>query len=136
MKVYVVTAGEYSDYHICKIFLDKEKAEKYVALENEMNEYLYDNCWVDEWDTSDDSIDINAKTAKYYYAYITTDGEIETDEEDGQDYPEIRIDKGEVILKPDHWGIGVYSKRSYKHAEKVAIEHYQKATQIALELSQ
>ena len=64
------------------------------------------------------------------------DGEIETDEEDGQDYPEIRIDKGEVIIKPDRWGIAVYSKRSYKHAEKVAIEHYQKATQIALELSQ
>ena len=136
MKVYVVTAGEYSDYHICKIFLDKEKAEKYVALENEINEYLCDQCWVDEWDTSDDSVDMDAKTATYYYAYITTDGEIETDEDEGQDFPEIRIDKGEVIIKPDDWGIGVYSKRSYKHAEKVAIEHYQKATQIALELSQ
>lgn len=136
MKVYVVTAGEYSDYHICKIFLDKEKAEKYVALENEINEYLCDQCWVDEWDTSDDSVDMDAKTATYYYAYITTNGEIETDEDEGQDFPEIRIDKGEVIIKPDDWGIGVYSKRSYKHAEKVAIEHYQKATQIALELSQ
>ena len=58
------------------------------------------------------------------------------DEEYGQDDPEIRIDKGEVIVKPDAWGIAVYSKKSYKHAEKVAIEHYQKATQIALELSQ
>lgn len=134
MKVYVVTAGEYSDYHICKIFLDKEKAEKYVALENEMNKYWSDNCWVNEWDTSDDSVDIDAKTAKYYYAYITTEGEIETDEDDGQDYPEIRIDKGEVIVKADDWGISVYSKKSYKHAEKVAIEQYQKITQLKLEL--
>lgn len=28
-KVYVVTKGSYSDYHICRIFLDKKKAEKY-----------------------------------------------------------------------------------------------------------
>ena len=28
-KVYVVTKGEYSDYHICRVFLDKEEAEKY-----------------------------------------------------------------------------------------------------------
>ena len=28
-KVYVVTKGEYSDYHICRVFLDKEEAERY-----------------------------------------------------------------------------------------------------------
>lgn len=27
MKVYVVTQGEYSDYHICAVVLDREKAE-------------------------------------------------------------------------------------------------------------
>ena len=136
MKVYIVTAGEYSDYHICKVFLDKEKAEKYVALENEMNKYYSDNCYINEWDTADDSVDMTAQAATYYYAYISNEGEIETDEEYGQDDPEIRIDKGEVIIKPDAWGIAVYSKKSYKHAEKVAIEHYQTATQIALELGQ
>ena len=30
MKVYVVTEGEYSDYSIVKVFLDKEKAEKFA----------------------------------------------------------------------------------------------------------
>jgi hypothetical protein len=32
MKVYVITSGSYSDYGIDKVFLDKEKAEKYVEL--------------------------------------------------------------------------------------------------------
>ena len=29
MKVYVVTDGEYSDYHICRIFSNKDAAEQY-----------------------------------------------------------------------------------------------------------
>lgn len=28
MKVYVITKGEYSDYHICAVATDKEKAEE------------------------------------------------------------------------------------------------------------
>ena len=31
MKVYVVTSGEYSDYHIDAIFLDRQKALQYCA---------------------------------------------------------------------------------------------------------
>lgn len=133
MKVYVVTAGEYSDYHICKIFLDKEKAEKYVAIENEINQY-YDECWINEWETDDDNVDMTAKVGHYYYAYIDMGGELHTDEEDDGDEPIPKIDKGEVIIKADDWGISVYSKKSYKHAEKVAIEQYQKITQLKLEL--
>ena len=32
MKVYIVTQGAYSDYEICQVFLDKEKAEKYLFV--------------------------------------------------------------------------------------------------------
>ena len=32
MKVYIVTDGDYSDYHIEAVFTDKEKAEKYASL--------------------------------------------------------------------------------------------------------
>lgn len=42
MKVYVVTSGEYSDYTIEKIFLDKEKAKefaKWVPYANDIEEY-------------------------------------------------------------------------------------------------
>lgn len=29
-KIYIVTEGEYSDYHICAVFSTREKAEEYV----------------------------------------------------------------------------------------------------------
>mgnify|MGYP007012632358 CR=1 FL=1 len=29
-KIYIVTEGEYSDYHICAVFATREKAEEYV----------------------------------------------------------------------------------------------------------
>lgn len=29
-KIYIVTEGEYSDYHICAVFSKREKAEEYV----------------------------------------------------------------------------------------------------------
>ncbi len=43
MKVYVVTAGEYSDYHIEAVYSTREKAELYVAThEGEIEEYDID----------------------------------------------------------------------------------------------
>lgn len=47
MKVYIVTSGTYSDYMIRKIFLDKDKAEKY-------KEWLPDSNDVEEYNISDD----------------------------------------------------------------------------------
>lgn len=49
MKVYVVTSGEYSDYMIRKIFLDKDKAEEY-------KKWLPDSNDIEEYDTSDDDV--------------------------------------------------------------------------------
>ena len=49
MKVYVVTSGEYSDYMIRKIFLDKDKAEEY-------RKWLSDSNDVEEYDTSDEDV--------------------------------------------------------------------------------
>lgn len=48
MKIYIVTDGEYSDYHIEAVFTDKKKAEIYASLHN---------CdWVEEFETHDDNI--------------------------------------------------------------------------------
>ena len=49
MKVYVVTAGSYSDYRIEKVFTDKVKAEEYA-------EWLYDSNPVKEYNTEDDLV--------------------------------------------------------------------------------
>lgn len=50
--VYIVTAGEYSDYRIERVFLDKDNAYKYRDLMNSK----YDDYRVEEYDTSDDDI--------------------------------------------------------------------------------
>ena len=47
MKIYVVTAGIYSDYHIEKVFTDRKKAEEYKL-------WLRDSNDIEEYDTSDD----------------------------------------------------------------------------------
>ena len=42
MKVYVVTQGEYSAYHIVGVTLDREKAERWLKLyEENTNRYAY-----------------------------------------------------------------------------------------------
>ena len=50
MKVYVITKGCYSDYHIVGVSLDKERAEEIVKAVTEEPEYLYKAC-VEEYDT-------------------------------------------------------------------------------------
>ena len=67
MKVYVVTTGEYSDYEIAKIFLDKNKAEEFAN-------WVEDSNGVDEWETSDDDFEFGDLEDKvivsaYYYPY-------------------------------------------------------------------
>lgn len=44
--IYIVTDGEYSDYHIEGVFLDKEKAYKYAEL---------NDCIVEEYEPMDDA---------------------------------------------------------------------------------
>lgn len=54
MKIYIVTAGEYSDYRIEKVFTDKDKAEEFAK-------WCYDSNGVDEWETENE-LDVE----KYY----------------------------------------------------------------------
>lgn len=48
-KVYIVTSGEYSDYHICAIFASRDKAEAYIKAKNDAERTEYEH---DEWDVS------------------------------------------------------------------------------------
>lgn len=60
-KVYIVTRGEYSDYHIESVFNTKESAEKYCAvhwIDSEPPE-------IEEWDLEDGS---NIECEKVYRA--------------------------------------------------------------------
>lgn len=54
MKIYVITKGDYSDYHICAVATEKQKAELLQKLYSE-------NCYggeaeIEEYDTSNNGI--------------------------------------------------------------------------------
>ena len=49
MKVYIITAGDYSEYHIEYVFIDKDKAEKYTEIYNEV--HCNDEAQVEVFDT-------------------------------------------------------------------------------------
>lgn len=59
MKVYIVTDGDYSDYHIEAVFTDEEKAKIYAAL------HCYDN--VEEYDA--DTIEIDGEFEPWIVHY-------------------------------------------------------------------
>jgi hypothetical protein len=50
MKIYVVTQGDYSDYHICGAFTDKDVAQKCVDCINTNCKYECDFANIEEYD--------------------------------------------------------------------------------------
>lgn len=74
MTVYVITRGDYSDYHICAVSLDKDKAERLAK----MYTASYCDAYVEEWET-DTFADINALNGRRpYYVQFHPDGSVET----------------------------------------------------------
>lgn len=95
-KVYVVVDGEYSDYHICKIFTDEILAEKYCALCNKDD---YDKYRIEEFD-------------------ITTEKDIEfSDQEYG-----ICVD----VIIPMHEGDAEIYEKKYSYKIKNEVQEWLK----------
>ena len=65
MKVYIVTSGSYSDYHIDAVTLDKDQAER---LAQAVTDYGWDEGHVTVWDTDDFKIIDDGM--KLYYVMI------------------------------------------------------------------
>lgn len=70
MKIYVVTSGEYSDYHIEAVFDSLEQAEIYCAVHD--NIYTY----VEEYDTEHNILCTDKVIKKTWYANMR-DNEID-----------------------------------------------------------
>ena len=64
MKVYLITGGEYSEYHVFAVKLDKEEAEKVCAEQNEISRE--DSFHVEEYDTEDIKVDSATEVKKRY----------------------------------------------------------------------
>ena len=65
-KVYVITAGEYSDYHICAVALDPQKAEQ---LKRVFDPSDYTGARIEEWDTEKHD-DYLAGRTPYYVVFL------------------------------------------------------------------
>ena len=63
MKIYVITKGEYSDYHICAVATEKDKA---VVLQKRFSD-TYENAEIEEYDT-----DYHSEMLKYDGLYRVT----------------------------------------------------------------
>lgn len=63
MKVYIVTSGEYSDYHIVAVFIDKDLAYRYATVRKLKDRW--DDYNVEIYDTDDIKMaDVNAEEEK------------------------------------------------------------------------
>lgn len=69
-KVYVVTAGSYSDYHIKAVFLDKESAYTYKFL-HEQDDDNYGDIYIEEYTANKSVFDKKVKVAPIYKIEIT-----------------------------------------------------------------
>ena len=77
MKVYVVTEGCYSGYHIVFVTLDKERADTFVKRYNKTE---YDDYRVEEYDTDD--IKLFDDGRKLYQVWKRDDGAVRVYEEE------------------------------------------------------
>lgn len=73
MKVYVITKGEYSDYHICAVVDNKAKAE----LLKEALTDKWGGPYIEEYDTEDINIDGYLKYDEYIVDQDVTTGEMD-----------------------------------------------------------
>ena len=68
MKVYVITKGDYSNYHICCVSLDRGKADALARCLSDK----YDPAEVEEYDTDD--TDAYIEGCKPYIVYFHRNG--------------------------------------------------------------
>lgn len=99
MKIYVITKGIYSDYHICAVATDKEKAEELAVKFNK--EYYHTN--IEIYDTED-----YRELLRYKYVYsclwYKENNSIKVNRQDDiYDY-----DKTDYIPKKTRYGAYVY----------------------------
>ena len=123
MKVYVVTEGDYSDYHIVGVTTDRETAEAYCKIST--------GDWyepkVEEYDTKAFA---DIRTAKPYRVIMEEDGTTTTEEEDGFSYESAVEHQVQHIRrwagKPSYYEVVVLAEDE-QHARKIAADYIAEA---------
>jgi len=136
IQIFVVTAGEYSDYGICHMFTSRKLAEKYIEIKTECDDYHRGNMEIEEW-TAD-----SLQESKVIKLYTSDRLIIETGVFDGRwagENAEVVVcQKGRPYSRGytkihDMHKLGEYievvigySTKSSDHAHKLAVEGRQK----------
>lgn len=122
MKVYVITEGDYSDYHIVGVTLDWKKAEAYCRVARS-DLYAPE---VEEFDT--DLFD-SIESRKPYSVIMYNDGRVEAEEFDFEYSYEIAA-RHEVqrlgYNLDDNWIVHVLAEDE-AHARKIGIDYIMQA---------
>ena len=86
-KVYVVTAGEYSDYDIVKIFSTCEKAQEYIDIVSSLGDIVQEKFNdIQEWELDD--FNISELYIQYCYKHsITNLDTVEVWDKDDKEMP-------------------------------------------------
>ena len=104
MTYYAITKGEYSDYHICAITADKEKAERLKKI------------YTDEWDDAEieEYEDAENGEVRVFFRYDLQNGEVSAWDFNGEE---------KVMATPDGaiFGVDVYAQDA-DHARKKAYD--------------
>lgn len=134
-KVYLVRYGCYSDQGIAGTFSTKEKAQRYCDIHNEIHdEWWHDEYWVDEFIVDLYEVNPVTQVVTYYTVGISTiDDDFQKKGEIIYRQEEKDIFSRDTVIEKYVDYISVKSTKSMEHAEKVALEQYQKYTQQELE---
>lgn len=116
MKVYVITKGDYFDYHICGVAVDKNMADKIA----EGCSSDYDEAMVEVYDT--EMFSPILKGGSVFFVRLTYDNnEIESCEENNWDYVVNRINKVDTMFR--NAGCFTYVvARDEEHARKIGAD--------------
>ena len=114
MKVYVITKGAYSDYHICGVSLDKEEAQTIARLCSDG----WGTAEVETYDTKDFSPFL--KGGKYYSIWLRGEN-VTTNEVDIEDYNLFGQNKVVYYKRYDRYSVYVIAK-DREHAQKIGLD--------------
>lgn len=122
MKVYVITEGDYSDYHIIGVTLDKATAMKYVELHTSEDDYFIPR--IEEYD-SDTISYISKEDMLGWLLSVNREGLVKCDRSD------LPIHYPDCLNKAERWG---KSAKEWRYVAYVSAENKDKACKIGLDL--
>lgn len=90
-EIYIITAGEYSDYHIVAVFENIDKAAAYYEAQKKRCKYSYDEPSIEIYKTYDGRIKSQNNKAAFLYSYIIKGSEAYCDEHFEEKYVDLEI---------------------------------------------